>query len=101
MTNGGPWGTGGGGDDREPPRKPGQRRPGEGAPIPEIEEFMKKGTEQLKVLMGGRGGGGRTGGPAGGPKGPAVTRGTVGLVALAIIRITSYNVCYTKLLRRI
>jgi len=95
MTNGGPWGTGGGGDDREPPRKPGQRRPGEGAPIPEIEEFMKKGTEQLKVLMGGRGGGGRTGGPAGGPKGPAVTRGTVGLVALAIMAGWAWASFYT------
>ena len=94
MTNGGPWG-GGGGDDREPPRKPGQRRPGEGAPIPEIEEFMKKGTEQLKVLMGGRGNGGRTGGSGGAPKGPAMTRGTIGLIALAVVAGWAWASFYT------
>ena len=95
MTNGGPWGTGGGDDDREPPRKPGQRRPGEGAPIPEIEEFMKKGTEQLKVLMGGRGNGGRTGGSGGAPKGPAMTRGTIGLIALAVVAGWTWASFYT------
>lgn len=59
MSNGGPWGGGGGGgDDRDDDRedkRPGQRRPGEGGQIPEIEEFMRKGSEQLKVLMGGKG----------------------------------------------
>ena len=54
--NGGPWGGGnrGGGndDDRRPGRRPGQ----DGPQIPEIDDIMKKGQEQLKVLMGGRGG---------------------------------------------
>ncbi len=66
---GGPWGgggRGGGGDDR----RGGGRPPGqEGPQIPEIEQLVKKGQEQLRVLMGGRGGrGGRSGGrgPGGG-----------------------------------
>ncbi|MGB3317127.1 MAG: HflK protein, partial [Albidovulum sp.] len=56
--SGGPWGGGGsGGDDDDRKGGRGGRRPGEGGPVPEIDEIMKKGAEQLKVLMGGRGGG--------------------------------------------
>ncbi|MEO0999832.1 MAG: FtsH protease activity modulator HflK, partial [Pseudomonadota bacterium] len=58
----GPWGGNGsgGGDDgrREPPRRPGQG-PGQ---VPDLDDIVKKGQEQLKVLMGGRGGGGGGGG---------------------------------------
>lgn len=96
MSNGGPWGTGGGnGDDRDDNRRPGQRRPGEPPAIPEIEDLMKKGSEQLKVLMGGRGGsgGGRPGG--GLPKGPAMTGGTIGLVALAAAALWAWGSFYT------
>ncbi|RWR46108.1 FtsH protease activity modulator HflK [Sinirhodobacter ferrireducens] len=96
MSNGGPWGTGGGnGDDRDDNRRPGQRRPGEPPAIPEIEDLMKKGSEQLKVLMGGRGGsgGGRPGG--GLPKGPAMTGGTIGLVALAAVALWAWGSFYT------
>mgnify|MGYP006147916661 FL=1 len=67
--SGGPWGGGGGpgDDDRNGGRDSGRdsgrgddrrggRRPPEGGPqIPEIDEIMKKGQEQLRVLMGGRG----------------------------------------------
>lgn len=100
MSNGGPWGTGGGDDDEgRDNRRPGQRRPGEGTPIPEIEEFMKKGSEQLRVLMGGRGpggGGNRPGGRGtGGPSGPALTGGTLGLVALAAAGLWAYASFYT------
>lgn len=96
MSNGGPWGTGGGnGDDRDDNRRPGQRRPGEPPAIPEIEDLMKKGSEHLKVLMGGRGGsgGGRPGG--GLPKGPAMTGGTIGLVALAAAALWAWGSFYT------
>jgi membrane protease subunit HflK len=90
--NGGPWGGGGnsgGGDndgDDDRGNNGGGRKPGsEGPQIPEIEELMKKGQEQLRVLMGGRGGGG--GGTGGGRKsgggGPAFTRGTIGLGIVA------------------
>lgn len=87
--NGGPWGGGGGGnrgggDDRD--RRP--QRPqngGDQPPIPEIDELMKRGQEQLRVLMGGRGGGG--GGRSGGPSGPNIGRGGIvfAVVVLAIV----------------
>ncbi|MFT4783856.1 MAG: membrane protease subunit HflK [Paracoccaceae bacterium] len=72
--NGGPWGGGsgggsGGGDDDRNNGNGGGRRPGgngDGPQIPEIEEIMKKGQEQLRVLMGGRGGGSRPPGGGGG-----------------------------------
>ena len=54
-----------GGDDR----RNGNRRPGENGPqIPEIDEIMRKGQEQLRVLMGGRGR--QNGGPRGPNRGP-------------------------------
>jgi membrane protease subunit HflK len=63
MANGGPWGGnrgngsgGGGDDDRRPDDRRPARRPGEGAPIPEIDQLVNRGREQLRVLMGGRGG---------------------------------------------
>jgi membrane protease subunit HflK len=88
--NGGPWGGGGGnrgGDDRgqgnDGNRDNGGRRPNDGAQIPEIDELMKKGQEQLRVLMGGKGGGTGSGGNGTGGGGPMLTRGTFGLAALA------------------
>ncbi|UWQ22779.1 FtsH protease activity modulator HflK [Jannaschia sp. W003] len=86
----GPWGGGGGnsggggGDDRPPrggppqrPRRPGGPR-GEG--IPEIDDLVRKGQDQLRVLMGGRGGRGTNGrGPGGG--GFEFNRVTVGIIA--------------------
>ncbi|WP_170759235.1 FtsH protease activity modulator HflK [Ruegeria lacuscaerulensis] len=83
--SGGPWGGGGSsggggnrgnnGDGRKPPE-------GDGPQIPEIDELMKKGQEQLRVLMGGRGGGQGTGGG-----GPVFTKGTVliGVVVAAVL----------------
>lgn len=91
--NGGPWGGGGssGGGNRGNNGSGGGgggRRPeGDGPQIPEIDELMKKGQEQLRVLMGGRGGqGGGRGSGQGGGGGPMFTRGTVGLgVAAALV----------------
>lgn len=97
--SGGPWGGGGnnGGGDDDRDQRGGGRRPGEDGPqIPEIEELMKKGQEQLKVLMGGRGGGGaRRGGGSGGDGGPALTRGTILLGALAVAALWAYASFYT------
>ncbi len=82
---GGPWGgggnRGGGGDDRggRGGDDRGGRRPGE-AQIPDIDQIVKKGQEQLRVLMGGGGGSGRGGGQGG----PQFGRGTIGLGLLAI-----------------
>jgi membrane protease subunit HflK len=59
--SGGPWGGGGKGpddDERNGRDKDGNRnRPGEGPTIPEIDRLVKKGQDQLRVLMGGRGSG--------------------------------------------
>jgi len=102
---GGPWGGGGnsGGDDGG--RKNGSggrnngggRGPGDDGPqIPEIDELVKKGQEQLRVLMGGRGGGNTGGGRGnGGGSGPFLTRGTLGLGALAAIVLWGMASFYT------
>ncbi len=86
--NGGPWGGGGnrGGGDKG--SGGGGKGPGgEGPQIPEIEEIMKKGQEQLRVLMGGRGGSGRRNGADGGEGGPNIGRGSILLVVLAIAAV--------------
>ncbi|MFC4669955.1 FtsH protease activity modulator HflK [Seohaeicola nanhaiensis] len=100
--SGGPWGGGGssggggnrgngGGDDRN---NGGGRRP-EGQGIPEIDDLVRKGQEQLRVLMGGRGG---NGGGANGPRrpgGPMFTRGTVGLGVIAAVVVWGLASFYT------
>ncbi|PSL22369.1 FtsH protease activity modulator HflK [Shimia abyssi] len=88
--NGGPWGGGGNqgggnrgnnGDGRRPPE-------GENSQIPDIDDLMKKGQDQLRVLMGGRGGGGGQsgGGAPQGGGGPKLTKGTILIgIGLAVI----------------
>ena len=100
--NGGPWGGGGGrgsggndgGDDRRPN---GGRRPGgnDGPQIPEIDELMNKGREQLRVLMGGGNRGGANGGGGQGGGGFQVTRGMVGFGVLAAAALWLFNSVYT------
>lgn len=105
--SGGPWGGGGGpgdddrnGGDRNGGRgddRRGGRRPEGGAPIPEIEDLMKKGQEQLRVLMGGRGRGGFNGGGGRGPAGggPVVSKQGVLLGGLAAVALWSFMSFYT------
>ncbi|RKF16673.1 FtsH protease activity modulator HflK [Roseovarius spongiae] len=105
--SGGPWGGGGnsgggsggrnGGGERPGGNRPGGgRRPeGGGPPIPEIEELMKKGQDQLRVLMGGRGGGGGGGGAGGGSGGPQLTRGTVIIGLLVVVGLWLFASFYT------
>ena len=83
SNNGGPWGGGGGNNNDDDRRNAGGQRPNE-PQIPEIDEIVRKGQEQLRILMGGRGGGGANG-AGGAPGGPRFTRGTVllGLLILA------------------
>jgi modulator of FtsH protease HflK len=89
--NGGPWGGGGNQGNNGGDKNKGNgddRQPGNDGPqIPEIDELMKKGQEQLRVLMGGRGGGGGNGSKPSGGGGPAFTKGTIGLgvVAAAVV----------------
>ncbi|MBK5926207.1 FtsH protease activity modulator HflK [Rhodobaculum claviforme] len=101
MSNtGGPWGGrgsggrgGGGGDNRGGPGGP--RRPGgggDGPQLPEIDDLVRKGQEQLRVLMGGRGGG--TGGPGGGMGGFGKRGGLIvlGLVFVGWLFASFYTV---------
>ncbi|WGI20573.1 FtsH protease activity modulator HflK [Amylibacter sp. IMCC11727] len=87
--SGGPWGGGGGnrGGDDDNNREGDDRRPtgGNQGQMPEIDEIVRKGQEQLRVLMGGKGGGGRSGGSGGGLPSPGVSRGMVGLVLLGAV----------------
>jgi membrane protease subunit HflK len=95
--SGGPWGGGGGnrggsgGDNR--PNGGGNGGP-ERPQIPEIDDLVRKGQQQLKVLMGGRGGQGGNGG-AGGGSGPGISgRGIlIGVGALAALWV--YASAYT------
>ncbi|RYH01803.1 FtsH protease activity modulator HflK [Salipiger sp. IMCC34102] len=96
---GGPWGGGGGNDGNRgsnggtpPPRPP--RRPGDKPQIPEIDDLVNKGREQLRVLMGGKTGGGNGAGGGGG-EGPKVTRGMIGLGVLAAVVLWSMASFYT------
>ncbi|NKX43663.1 FtsH protease activity modulator HflK [Roseicyclus persicicus] len=97
--SGGPWGGGGGsggGGNRgnNGSGGPGGRRPGgPDQQIPELDEIVRKGQEQLRVLMGGRGG--RSGGGGGGGDNPISPRTlwVVGLVAA--LGFWAYNSFYT------
>jgi len=105
---GGPWGGGGnsGGDNSGGDQnKPGSNRPtgggrgpgGDKPQIPEIDELVKKGQEQLRVLMGGKGGNRGTGGGSGGggSRGPLLSRGSIGLGALAAVVLWGMASFYT------
>ncbi|MEM1361544.1 MAG: FtsH protease activity modulator HflK [Pseudomonadota bacterium] len=96
---GGPWGggnrgSGGGGDNRGGGGNNGGRRPGNGdtPQIPEIDEIVKKGQEQLKVLMGGRGG---SGGGGRGIGGPSLNRGTIGFGLVVLLGLWLFASFYT------
>ncbi|SLN57823.1 Modulator of FtsH protease HflK [Falsiruegeria litorea R37] len=98
--NGGPWGGGGssGGGGNRGNNGNGQRPPeGDKPQIPEIDDLMKKGQEQLRVLMGGRGDNrGGSGGPGqGGGGGPLFTRGTIGLGLVAAAVLWGFASIYT------
>lgn len=96
--SGGPWGGGGnkGGNGDDDRNRGGGRRPGNDGPnIPEIDELVNKGREQLRVLMGGGRGGSRGPGDEGGGQGPQLTRGTVGLGILALVALWLFASFYT------
>jgi len=96
--SGGPWGGGpGNGDNERPSRDDGGRKPGERPKIPEIEDFLKKGTDQLRLLMGGRGnrGGGFNNGGGAGSGGQMQPRSAFGLGALAALVLWAFMSFYT------
>jgi len=81
---GGPWGNGGnrgsgnngGGGDR-PPSSGGQG--------PDLDDLVRKGQEQLRVLMGGKGGDNKNASPNGG--GSGIGFGGFGLILIAVFGI--------------
>jgi len=56
---------------------------------------MKKGQEQLRVLMGGRGGGNGSNGTGGGGGGGGISRGTIGLGVLVAVGVWAFSSFYT------
>ena len=93
--SGGPWGGSGnrggsGGNGSGGGDNGGGNRPGGGPErpaLPEIEDIVKKGQEQLKVIFGGRGNGGG-GGPGGGRRGnpgPRLTGRGLAIGAVALV----------------
>ncbi|MBF9058232.1 FtsH protease activity modulator HflK [Rhodobacterales bacterium HKCCSP123] len=100
--SGGPWGGGGGsggggGGNRgnNGSGGPGGRRPGgPDQQIPELDEIVRKGQEQLRVLMGGRGG--RSGGGGGGGGDNPISPRTLALVGVvAALLFWGYQSFYT------
>jgi membrane protease subunit HflK len=111
--NGGPWGGGGGdnkgggrgpwdsggdnkpaGDNRGDKDKGGNRAPGG---VPDIDEIVRKGQEQLRVLMGGRGprgpnGGGRPGGGGGAAGTGAILAIGAGIAVIFWLFMSVYSV---------
>ncbi|MEM9796096.1 MAG: FtsH protease activity modulator HflK [Pseudomonadota bacterium] len=99
---GGPWGGGGnsgGGRDNGPnrPNGGGRRPPGRGdrPNIPEIDDLVRKGQDQLRVLMGGRGGQTGGGGPSGGGNGFEFNRATAGILGVVLIGLWLFSSFYT------
>lgn len=103
--SGGPWGGGGnqGGGNRGGNNGSGNRgsnggggrRPDDNPQIPDIDDLMKKGQDQLRVLMGGRGGSGQSGGSGGGDfQGPGRGVMTFGVIILIGI-LWVWNSFYT------
>jgi membrane protease subunit HflK len=63
--------------------------------MPEIDELIKRGQEQFRVLMGGRGGKTGGGGAGGGANGPMITKSGLVLGGLAAIGIWAFMSFYT------
>lgn len=106
SNSGGPWGGGGGDDKKGGGRGPwggdggkdndrgGRGGPGGQPPVPDIDEIVRKGQEQLKILMGGRGGGSSRG-TGGGTRGPGFGRRGVLIVLLGIVGVWLMMSFYT------
>ena len=69
---GGPWG---GGDGKGGGKGPWGGGGGGGGPQgPDLDDLLRKGRDQLKIVLGGKGGGGRRGGGGRGGDGPQMDR---------------------------
>ena len=96
--SGGPWGGGPGRDDDDRPRDDGRPEAGKGGQLSDIDQMVKKGTEHLRVLMGGKsrpGGGFNGGGSGGGDGGLGRPRNLIAFGALALAGLWAFNSFYT------
>jgi membrane protease subunit HflK len=98
--SGGPWGRGGGGGDNDDRNRPngnggGDRRPRNDGPQmpPELDDMLRKGQEQLKVLLGGGPGGGSNGSSQ--QSGPGMGRSGYLLIAALLVAFWSFSSFYT------
>ena len=85
---GGPWGGGGGnkGGGRNPWGSGGGGGGGGGGQGPDLDDLLRKGRDQLKVVLGGRGGrGGRGGGFGGRGPGPAVEKALPWIIPVVLV----------------
>ncbi len=100
--NGGPWGGGGSSGGSGGSNRPngsgnngGGRRPDD-SQIPEIDELMKKGQEQLRVLMGGKSGQNGKGGNGGGGSQPGSNMPVFLIAGVLAVGAWLYNSVYTN-----
>ncbi len=98
--SGGPWGRGGGGGDNDNRNRPNgnggdDRRPRNDGPQmpPELDDMLRKGQEQLKVLLGGGSGGGSNGSSQ--QSGPGMGRSGYLLIAALLVAFWSFSSFYT------
>ena len=98
--SGGPWGRGGDGGDNNDRNRPngnrgGDRRPrGDGPQMPpELDDMLRKGQEQLKVLLGGGSGGGSNGSSQ--KSGPGMGRSGYLLIVALVLAVWSFSSFYT------
>jgi len=98
--SGGPWGRGGGCGDDDDRNRPngnggGDRRPRNDGPQmpPELDDMLRKGQEQLKVLLGGGSGGGSNGSSQ--QSGPGMGRSGYLLIAALLVAFWSFSSFYT------
>jgi modulator of FtsH protease HflK len=104
SNNGGPWGGGGnkgggrgpwGGGNKGGGGNGGGGGPGgPNQPVPDLDEIVRKGQEQLRILMGG-GRGGRGGASGGGGGGGAFNRRTLGFLAIGALALWLMMSFYT------
>ena len=96
SNNGGPWGGSGndkkGGGGKGPWGSGNRGGPGGQPPVPDIDEIVRKGQEQLKILMGGRSG---PRGPRGPGGGFGIGRRGLGIIAVVLVGIWLLMSFYT------
>ena len=91
---GGPWGNGGG-NRGSGNNGGGDRPPSGGGQGPDLDDLVRKGQEQLRVLMGGKGGANnKNNSPKGGGGGSSLGFGGYSLIIIALFGLWVFNSFY-------